>query len=159
MALFRFVKEENAYHDLQKSIMPIDEENVFFVYRIDLRQALNRWGNKAVRTLYLKPTNQHEDELTIDFIRVGTVRDQFAGALYGVTYYRKQAVMRRAIYVNAPLTLTYRVQLPDGKPRRTMIGVPSFPASRRATSTASSAPHSSPMPIGCKASTALSNAT
>ncbi len=87
----------------------------FHTYRINAANAL-RWHmdfGDRIRKIFFYPSAIAGDDLEIDYIRFVSKAEKYREAPAGVSYETIAQTMRRVIYANTPLTITYDVMLPE----------------------------------------------
>jgi hypothetical protein len=94
-------------------------DGTFHVYRVDAKAALRhrlKHGDR-IRTIVLIPSDVDGDRVEIDYIRFVTKRESYAAHPFGVSHETLGTELRSVLYVNSPLTLAYRLRIPENQPR------------------------------------------
>jgi len=87
----------------------------FHKYKISVEAGLRRGlgSGERIKKLLFFPTDEPGDEIEIDYIRFVPKRDKYADALFGLSYETQNREMRRVIHARAPLTLKYKIDIPE----------------------------------------------
>lgn len=99
-------------------------DNTFHIYKINIKNVLKAFhkldyqvsvSGDIIKKVFLIPSNIHNDQVEIDYIRFISKREKYQKELYSETYETVNKEMRKVIYTTTPLCLRYPVNIPEGK--------------------------------------------
>ncbi len=99
--------------------IPVISNGEFHTYVIDARLEMKRGVRTGsdLRRLYLRPSNEADDHVEIEFIRFVSKRSRYALAPRGVDYERVGQELRRVLYVLPDQVLEWTLRVPEDEPR------------------------------------------
>ncbi len=92
-------------------------DNEFHTYRIAAHNHIRKrllYG-ESIRKVFVLPSDVKGDKIELDFIKLISRREKFAAYPFGRSYENIGKQMRKVLYTVTPLSLTYKVSLPDEK--------------------------------------------
>lgn len=93
-------------------------DNQFHIYTIEAKHVLSRklsYGSK-IKAFYLFASDINGDRVDIDYIRFITKKGDYLKKTVGVTCDTRKTEMRKVLFTQTPLSITYELELPEEDP-------------------------------------------